>query len=240
MIPLVYDQLNQSTLDTMFFCTLLKKTNARVIADLGCGTGRITEQFVKEGYHVTAIDPNQEALDLAIQKEIQGSVEWILGSSADLKDNTYDAVVMTANVAQVFLTSDSWKQMLSDVHRALKPGGHFIFDVRNPLEKVWKEWQQDFSSDYAKHPETGEALEILTDYEGFEGDVFTFFESVKKVSSGEILQRERLQLRFQPKEEMDLSLRQTGFNEVFTYGDWQLAAATSQSKTFIYLYAKNK
>ncbi|MEK4564777.1 class I SAM-dependent methyltransferase [Alkalihalobacillus sp. FSL R5-0424] len=238
MIPLVYDQLNQSTLDTMFFCTLLKKSNAKMIADLGCGTGRITEQFVKEGYHVTAIDPNQEALNLAIQKEIKGNVEWILGDSKDLKNNTYDAVVMTANVAQVFLTSESWKQMLSDVYRALKPGGHMIFDVRNPLAKVWEEWEQDLSPEYAKHPVTGEPLEILTDYEGFTEDVFTFFESVRQVSTGEILQRERLQLRFQAKEEIDLSLKQTGFKEIHTYGDWQLKQASSRSKSFIYMAKK--
>ncbi|MGN7311133.1 class I SAM-dependent methyltransferase [Alkalicoccobacillus gibsonii] len=238
MIPLVYDQLNQSTYDTQFFCTLLKKANAKVVADLGCGTGQLTEQFVKEGYQITAIDPNQEALERARKKEIQGSVEWILGDSSELKHHTYDVVIMTSNVAQVFLTSDSWKQMLLDVYRALKPGGHLIFDVRNPLAKVWEEWEQDLSPDYAKHPQSGDDLEILTEYEGFTEDVFTFYESVKHVPSGEILQRERLQLRFQPKEEIDLSLKQVGFDEVHTFGDWQFAPATSQSKTLIYMYVK--
>lgn len=109
MIPLVYDQLNQSTYDTQFFCTLLKKANAKIVADLGCGTGQLTDQFVKEGYQITAIDPNQEALERARKKEIQGSVEWILGDSSDLNHYTYDVVIMTSNVAQVFLTSESWK-----------------------------------------------------------------------------------------------------------------------------------
>ena len=38
---------------------------------------------------------------------------------------------MTANVTQVFLTEESWKKVVADAFRALKPGGHFIFDTRN-------------------------------------------------------------------------------------------------------------
>lgn len=179
MIPLVYDQINHWGRDDEFFLALLKKLNVECIADLGCGTGRWTTHLAENGYKITAIDPSEEAIDVARSKDTPGNVNWMVGDSADLQSNTYDAVIMTANVAQVFLTDDSWKQTISDVFRSLKVGGHFIFDTRNPLAKVWKEWEMDKTPDLAKDRLSGDPLEIYTEYDGFEGDVYTFYEIVK-------------------------------------------------------------
>lgn len=65
MIPLVYDQINRWGKDDDFFLELLKKTNVKKIADLGCGTGRLTSQFARAHYQITAIDPNKEAIEYA-------------------------------------------------------------------------------------------------------------------------------------------------------------------------------
>lgn len=106
MIPLVYDQINGWGKDDEFFLGLLTKINAKKIADLGCGTGRLTTHFAKAGYHITAIDPNEEAIEYAKSKEYPDVVTWIVGDSTNLQTNAFDAVIMTANVAQVFLTED--------------------------------------------------------------------------------------------------------------------------------------
>src|SRR5690606_25416168 len=94
--------------DDEFFLELLKKINVKTIADLGCGTGRLTTHFAEANYEITAIDPNEEAIAYAKGKESSGEVKWIVGDSTDLPTNAFDAVIMTANVAQVFLTEESW------------------------------------------------------------------------------------------------------------------------------------
>lgn len=172
MIPLVYDQVNRWAKDDEFFLELLKKVNVKRIADLGCGTGRLTTHFAKAGYHITAVDPNEEAIEYAKNKEVQGEVTWIVGDSSILEANTYDAVIMTANVAQVFLTDKDWQQVILDAFQALKPGGHFIFDTRNPLARIWEQWEKDMTPDVTVHPVSGEPLEIWTEYEGFLEDIF--------------------------------------------------------------------
>ena len=113
MIAFVYDQLNHWGKDDDFFMELLKSTESKTIADLGCGTGRITVEMAKAGYLVTAIDPNAEALEYAKKKENAQDVTWIVGDSSDLEPVAYDAVIMTANVAQVFITDESWQTVLS-------------------------------------------------------------------------------------------------------------------------------
>ncbi|QOS79191.1 methyltransferase domain-containing protein [Paenibacillus sp. JNUCC31] len=235
MIPLVYDQINHWGRDDEFFLALLKKLNVEYIADLGCGTGRWTTHLAQNGYIITAIDPNEEAIDVAKSKDHPGNVNWIVGDSTDLPINTYDAVIMTANVAQVFLTDDSWEQVISDVIQSLKVGGHFIFDTRNPLAKVWKEWERDKTPDLAKDRLSGDSLEIYTEYEGFEGDVYTFYEIIKNTKTDEVLIHEKMQLRFRTQEEYDESLKQIGFTQIETYGDWEFKQAnSSENKSFIY------
>lgn len=63
----------------------------------------------------------------------------IIGDSSSLQENTFETIIMTANVAQLFLTEDSWYNTNSDAYHALKSSDHFIFDTRNPLAKAWEQ-----------------------------------------------------------------------------------------------------
>lgn len=234
MIPLVYDQVNGWGKDDEFFLELLKKSNVKTIADLGCGTGRLTTHFAQAGYQITAIDPNEEAIEYARSKACPGEVMWIVGDSTNLQSNAFEAIVMTANVAQVFLTEDSWINVVNDVYRALKPGGHFIFDTRNPLAKVWEQWEKDMTPDHAIDLVNGEPLEIWTQYEGFVDDIFTFFEMVKKARTGEVIIHEKMQLKFRTQETIYQSLKNAGFSQIQVYGDWEFKQATSKTNSFIF------
>lgn len=234
MIPLVYDQVNGWGKDDEFFLELLKKSNVKVVADLGCGTGRLTTHFAQAGYQITAIDPNEEAIEYARSKACPGEVMWSVGDSTNLQSNAFEAIVMTANVAQVFLTEESWINVVNDVYRALKPGGHFIFDTRNPLAKVWEQWEKDMTPDHAIDLMNGEPLEIWTQYEGFVDDVFTFYETVKKAHTGEVIIHEKMQLTFRTQETIYQSLKNAGYSQIQVFGDWEFKQATSKSNSFIF------
>jgi len=53
MIAYYYDQLHTWGKEDDFFMELLQLTKAKKIADLGCGTGRVTIELAKAGYEVT-------------------------------------------------------------------------------------------------------------------------------------------------------------------------------------------
>lgn len=234
MIPLVYDQINHWGKDDEFFLSLLNKINVKKVADVGCGTGRLTTHFAKAGYQVTAIDPNREAIEYAKSKKYQNEVIWMIGDSTNLQENAFEAVIMTANVAQVFLTEDSWQKTISDAYRALKSGGHFIFDTRNPLAKAWEQWEKDKTPDVAVDQLSGEPLEVWTEYEGFNEDIFTFYETVRNARTEEVVIHEKMQLKFRTREEIHESLQEVGFSQIQIYGDWEFKQATPESKSFIF------
>jgi len=54
-----------------------------------------------------------------------------------------DLVVMTGNVAQVFLTDDDWAHTLQSIHAALRPGGFLVFETRRPERRAWEDWATD-------------------------------------------------------------------------------------------------
>lgn len=233
MIAYYYDQLHTWGKEDEFFMELLQLTKAKKVADLGCGTGRVTIELAKAGYEVTGIDPNEEAVLRAQNKDNAQSVSWIIGDSQDLTSNSYDAVMMTANVAQVFISEESWNNALQDVFTALKPGGHFIFDARNPQAKAWEEWQKDEKVDELQDVDTGEPLLYWDEYEGLDRNVFTFYEKIKNVNTG-ITHEAKVQLIFRSLEEILYSLKKADFATVNTYEDFKLQPATNQAKSFIF------
>ena len=233
MIAYYYDQLHTWGKEDDFFMELLQLTKAKKIADLGCGTGRVTIGLAKAGYEITGIDPNEEAVLRAQNKDNAQSVSWIIGDSQDLTTNAYDAVIMTANVAQVFISDESWNSVLQDVFTALKTGGHFIFDARNPQAKAWEEWQKDETVDELQDVYTGDPLLYWDEYEGFDRNVFTFYEKIKNVNT-DITHEAKVQLIFRSYEEISSALEKAGFSTVNAYEDFKLQSATDQAKSFIF------
>lgn len=70
-------------------------------------------------------------------------VRWIYGTARDLPDDAAHLALMTGNVAQVFLTDHDWHETLRDIRRALREGGHLVFETRDPHQRAWETWTHD-------------------------------------------------------------------------------------------------
>ena len=56
-----------------------------------------------------------------------------------------DLVLMTGNVAQVFVDDDAWHATLQSSYDALRPGGRVVFEVSDPSFRGWEEWTPEAS-----------------------------------------------------------------------------------------------
>ena len=72
---------------------------------------------------------------------------------------------MTANVAQVFLTDDDWQATLRGARQALRPGGHLVFETRDPARRAWERWTPELTRTVVDVPGIGvvESWEEVTD-----------------------------------------------------------------------------
>lgn len=113
------------------------------VLDIGCGTGvltRLAALAVGPTGHVIGIDPAAKMIEVAKKNALhQGSrAEFGLGVAEDLRfeDNRFDCVLSSAMLHHI--PQDLKVKVLSEVHRVLKPGGHFVLvDVDRPAVFLW-------------------------------------------------------------------------------------------------------
>jgi len=139
----IYDDFGSPRSDLDHYVSIVKELNAKSVLDVGCGTGCLAIQLSEQGFAVTGLEPAKASLDFARRKPNANRVRWILGDAASLPPLSVDLGVMTANVAQVFLTDAAWEEALAHVRRALQPNGHLVFEVRDPAKKAWLDWTRE-------------------------------------------------------------------------------------------------
>lgn len=128
-------------------------TTDKKIADIGAGTGISSELFLKQGYHVTAVEPNKEMRDKAAELlQPFKNFTTINGTAEDttLKNGSVDVII----AGQAFHWFDVPKTK-AEFQRILKPKGlvGLIWNERltlSPFEKEYDELIVKHARDYVK------------------------------------------------------------------------------------------
>ncbi len=117
------------------------------VLDVGCGGGFLAEEFAKDGFAVTGIDPSGRSLEAA-RAHAGGTGLTICyrsgrGESLPFPDASFDIVCCCDVLEHV----DDPARVLAEIARTLRPGGIFFFDTVNRtrasklvLIKVWQDW----------------------------------------------------------------------------------------------------
>ncbi|WP_433161361.1 class I SAM-dependent methyltransferase [Kribbella sp. CA-247076] len=205
----VYDALDAGRGDLRHYVAMVEEFGAQQVLDVGCGTGELACRLARIGIDVVGVDPAGASLEVAKSKEYADRVRWIHGDATTLPPLEADLAVMTGNVAQVFLTDEEWSATLTGVHRALKPGGRFVFETRDPARRGWEVWTRDRT-----HAVTdvggGESVESWTELTRVEPPFVSFRGTFVFSSDGAVLTSDST-LRFREREELEESLRAAGF-----------------------------
>ena len=109
----------------------------RTLLDVGCGTSTVGSFLVLSGAEITAVDPDEDALEQArIYAETHGtSMRFIHGKAEDLvaRGEKFD-VILCLDVMEAVEDPDKFIWSLA---RLLNPGGVMIFSV---IARRWKAW----------------------------------------------------------------------------------------------------
>ena len=205
----VYDPLDPDRSDLDLYLGLVEELGARSVLDIGCGTGTFACLLANRGVDVAGLDPAKASLDVARRKEGADQVRWIHGDVTALPALQVDLVTMTANVAQVFLTDEEWQAVLEHAHAALRPGGHLVFETRDPAKEAWRRWTRENSYSKTEVPGVG-LVEAWFDGAEADGPFVTFSGTYVFHSDGTVL-RPTSTLRFRGRDEVEASLSRAGF-----------------------------
>ncbi len=112
-------------LESLFFSRVPAGSH---VLDLCCGSGHVTRELVRRGYSVTGIDASAELIKLArealpnVDLQVQNACDFSLSEPVDAALSTFDSLNHILQLADL-------KRAFVNVHRALKCGGLFVFDM---------------------------------------------------------------------------------------------------------------
>lgn len=208
----LYDPLDPDRSDLDAYAAIVEELGATSVLDVGCGTGTFACLLADQGVGVIGVDPAGSSLEVARAKPGAERVRWLQGDATDLPPLQVDLATMTANVAQVFLTDEEWDTALRGVRAALRPGGHLVFEVRDPAREAWRDWTRDRTWVRLDLP-GADPVEKWCEPLGVEAELVSFRWTHVFAAEGTRIISDST-LRFRPRTDLERSLRQQGFTVV--------------------------
>ncbi|PRX58159.1 methyltransferase family protein [Nonomuraea fuscirosea] len=205
----LYDPLDPDRSDLDVYVAVAAELGARTVLDIGCGTGTFALMLAARGIEVTGVDPAAASLDVARGKPGAGRVRWIHGDATALPPMRADLATMTANVAQAVVEPDAWHGTLTGAREALRPGGHLVFETRDPARRPWEHWNREDSHQVTDVPGTG-VVESWLDLVDVSGPLVTFRWTCVFASDGAVLTSDST-LRFRERDEVEADLASAGY-----------------------------
>ena len=208
----IYDARDPDRSDLDAYLAMVDEFGARSVLDLGCGTGVFALMLADRGIEVIGVDPAGASLDVARAKPGADRVTWIHGDASAIPASVQvDAVTMTANVAQVFVTDADWRATLAAVRAALRPGGRLIFETRDPARRAWEEWTEDRTRRTVDIPGVGRVTDWVQVTDVVADGAIVTFESPNIFEADGTVITSRSTLRFRSRTEIEVSLVEAGF-----------------------------
>lgn len=205
----IYDVLEAKRDDLDHYLAIAAELGARRVLDVGCGTGTFACLLADRGVEVVGVDPAAASLDLARAKPGAQRVRWLHGDATSLPELRVDLATMTANVAQVFLGDEEWSATLRGIHAALRPGGHLVFEVRDPARQAWLDWNRASSYLSLDVPGAG-TVETWLDLTEVDGEYVSYRRTCIFAADGTTLTSDSTR-RFRSRAEIEGSLRRAGY-----------------------------
>jgi len=204
----IYDAVDDDRSDLDVYAAIVEELGASSVLDIGCGTGTLACRLARSGKNVVGLDPASASLEVAQRKPGAEQVRWVRGDVTSLPTLHVDLALMTANVAQVFLTDSEWMQVLAAAAAAVRERGWVVFETRDPARRAWEHWTRSETYRELDIPRIGrvdtwiDLTDVSPPYVSFRTTFHFWYDGIELVSEST--------LRFRTRDEIAESLDASG------------------------------
>lgn len=122
------------------------------VLDAMCGSGQTTSYLLNRGASVTGLDISNEVTETFQARWSEAEVVKRSLLDSGLPDDAFDCVVVVGGLHHIH---PNVKRAVREIHRVLKPGGHFCFmephsgSLADIVRRVWYRFDRFFSDNEA-------------------------------------------------------------------------------------------
>jgi SAM-dependent methyltransferase len=193
-------------LERMLFSRIRPESH---VLDVCCGCGHVTKEVVRRGYQVTGVDASEGLIEIA-RREMP-AVDWQLQDARYLEfPIQYDAALSTFDSLNHLPSVEDLALVFQSVHRALRPGAVFAFDMN--LDEAYRTGTQQWVVDVQD-----KAVSLIRgNYEGDSKKVQTELIWFVKQSDSDLWRQHRsvIRQRSYSQNEILTALSQAGFHDI--------------------------
>ena len=119
--------------EELYSLDMLERLEGQTALDIGAGTGRFSLKLARNGWKVTALDPNSDMLSIAKRAAARESllIEFThssIAGSLPFPSHSFDLVVCALTLCHV----PDLRGAVREFHQALIPGGHLLITDVHP------------------------------------------------------------------------------------------------------------
>ena len=164
MFDRIRDKEFQTTFSNLNFDEL--PSNKPKALDIGVGGGRYSMYLTNDGIETVGIDTGFNLLKYASER-IDASFTHASVTDLPFKKDSFDLVICIELLHH--FTDNVLEQALDEIRDVVKPGGIFIFDVKNKLNPVmWYKYKKEGSVKFTLKVRTTKQMIKLVGERGFE------------------------------------------------------------------------
>ena len=122
------------------------------VLDAMCGSGQTTSYLLTRGASVTGLDISNEVIDTFQSRWTRANAVKRSLLDSGLPDNSFDCVAVVGGLHHIH---PNVKAAIREIHRVLKPGGHFCFmephsgSFPDVVRRIWYRFDRFFSDNEA-------------------------------------------------------------------------------------------
>ena len=105
-------------------------SKGETILELGCGEGRDTQQLCEAGLQVIGVDQSQEAIEIAMQRNLPSSFQ-IGDIRSYLTTTVANYPVVIASLCLHYFSWEETLEIVENIHASLKQGGLLLVRVNS-------------------------------------------------------------------------------------------------------------
>lgn len=131
-----YDRFSHNDCDyeswSQYLCGVAKGCGAKLVADVACGTGKMTSLLVKNGFSVVGVDSSAEMLQIASDK-CRGAT-FVRQDMRKLALPRQFDMITVVNDGVNYLKPEELESFFATVATNLQKGAPLVFDVSSPYK----------------------------------------------------------------------------------------------------------